>query len=178
MWRKSPWLGVAKIQPRLSSDSVQSAIFTRNWFLRLHSDSDKTLISSGQAFWKQCLELCIFFCCRMFRILFFKRCLNGRVDKISVIEGVPHLAGRLRVWRTWFIHGRHSNSSLNDMVLFKSAIFSPNRCPCLFWLKENINVLEPSPMFLGCDSIACFSSFRSHKGVVRSITGVYYLPTQ
>ena len=24
-------------------------------------------------------------------------------------------------------------------------------------------------MFLGCDSIACFSSFRSHKGVVRSI---------
>ena len=33
-------------------------------------------------------------------------------------------------------------------------------------------------MFLGCDSIACFSSYRSHKGVVRSITGVYYLPTQ
>ena len=33
-------------------------------------------------------------------------------------------------------------------------------------------------MFLGCDSIACFSSFRIYKGVVRSINGVYYLPTQ
>ena len=32
-------------------------------------------------------------------------------------------------------------------------------------------------MFLGCDSMACFSSFRSYKGAVRSITGVYYLPT-
>ena len=33
-------------------------------------------------------------------------------------------------------------------------------------------------MFLGCDSIACFSSYRSHKGVVRSITAVYYLPAR
>ena len=54
---------------------------------------------------------------------------------INVIEGVSHLAGRLRVWRTWFIHGRHSNSSLNDMFLlnpFKSAIFSPNNVGVYF----------------------------------------------